>query len=178
EPDRRLGQPAVASAGRPLRAGKARGALRRQACHRPGAAAAALVGVPPDAAAHRVLAGRRLPPARPARLYARPCGAGGRLDDRAALPMSQTDRFAGRVAGDEAARLLRLATTASVATALLLIVVKLVAFVLTDSVSILSTLIDSLLDAAASLVNLVAVRRALVPADREHRFGHGKAEPL
>lgn len=92
--------------------------------------------------------------------------------------MSQTDRFAGRVAGDEAARLLRLATTASVATALLLIVVKLVAFVLTDSVSILSTLIDSLLDAAASLVNLVAVRHALVPADREHRFGHGKAEPL
>ncbi|HEY9550510.1 MAG TPA: cation diffusion facilitator family transporter, partial [Kiloniellaceae bacterium] len=49
---------------------------------------------------------------------------------------------------------------------------------LTDSVSILSTLIDSLLDAAASLVNLIAVRHALVPADREHRFGHGKAEPL
>lgn len=92
--------------------------------------------------------------------------------------MSQTDQLTGRVAGDEAARLLRLATTASVATALLLIVVKLVAFVLTDSVSILSTLIDSLLDAAASLLNLIAVRHALVPADREHRFGHGKAEPL
>ncbi|HMA16215.1 MAG: cation diffusion facilitator family transporter [Bacteroidota bacterium] len=92
--------------------------------------------------------------------------------------MSQTDRLTGRVAGDEAARLLRLATTASVATAVLLIVVKLVAFVVTDSVSILSTLIDSLLDAAASLLNLIAVRHALVPADREHRFGHGKAEPL
>src|SRR3546814_5032069 len=52
------------------------------------------------------------------------------------------------------------------------------AFLLTDSVSILSTLIDSLLDGAASLVNLIAVRHALVPADREHRFGHGKAEPL
>jgi len=76
------------------------------------------------------------------------------------------------------ARLLRLATSASVATACLLIVVKLVAFAMTDSVSILSTLIDSLLDAAASLVNLVAVRHALVPADHEHRFGHGKAEPL
>ncbi|GAB4371382.1 MAG: cation diffusion facilitator family transporter [Kiloniellaceae bacterium] len=83
-----------------------------------------------------------------------------------------------RVNGPEAARLLRLATTASVATASLLIVVKLVAFVITDSVSILSTLIDSLLDAAASMVNLIAVRHALVPADREHRFGHGKAEPL
>jgi ferrous-iron efflux pump FieF len=83
-----------------------------------------------------------------------------------------------RVSGEEAARLLRLATTASVATAVLLIFVKLAAFVLTDSVSILSTLIDSLLDAAASFVNLIAVRHALVPADREHRFGHGKAEPL
>jgi ferrous-iron efflux pump FieF len=43
---------------------------------------------------------------------------------------------------------------------------------------LLSSLIDSLLDAAASLVNLVAVQQSLVPADREHRFGHGKAEPL
>jgi len=85
---------------------------------------------------------------------------------------------ADRVTGAEAARLLKLATTASVSTAALLIVVKLVAYVLTDSVSILSTLIDSLLDAAASFVNLIAVRHALVPADREHRFGHGKAEPL
>ncbi len=80
--------------------------------------------------------------------------------------------------GDEAARLLRLATIASVATAGVLIVVKLVAFLFTDSISILSTLIDSLLDAAASVVNFLAVRHALVPADREHRFGHGKAEPL
>src|SRR3546814_15738504 len=92
--------------------------------------------------------------------------------------MSGSGQLAGRVAGDEAARLLRLATTASVATALLLIVVKLVAFLLTDSVSILSPLIDSLLDAAASLVNLIAVRHALVPADREPRFGQRKAEPL
>jgi ferrous-iron efflux pump FieF len=83
-----------------------------------------------------------------------------------------------RATGAEAARLLHLATTASVATACLLIVVKLAAFVVTDSVSILSTLIDSLLDAAASFVNLIAVRHALAPADREHRFGHGKAEPL
>jgi ferrous-iron efflux pump FieF len=42
----------------------------------------------------------------------------------------------------------------------------------------LSSLVDSLLDAVASVVNLVAVRHAMSPADREHRFGHGKAEPL
>ena len=75
-------------------------------------------------------------------------------------------------------RLMRLATYASVAVALGLIAVKIVAYVLTDSVSMLSTLIDSLLDMAASLINLFAVRTALVPPDREHRFGHGKAEPL
>jgi ferrous-iron efflux pump FieF len=75
-------------------------------------------------------------------------------------------------------RLMRLATYASVGLAVALIAIKMVAFLLTDSVSLLSTLIDSLLDVAASVVNLVAVRTALVPADAEHRFGHGKAEPL
>ena len=76
------------------------------------------------------------------------------------------------------ARLMRLATYASVATALVLILAKVVAYLLTDSVSMLSTLLDSLMDAAASLVNLIAVRHALTPADREHLFGHGKAEAL
>jgi ferrous-iron efflux pump FieF len=42
----------------------------------------------------------------------------------------------------------------------------------------LSSLVDSMLDVVAAVVNLFAVRHALEPADREHRFGHGKAEPL
>tara|TARA_B110000503_G_C7162860_1_gene420495 strand:+ start:1995 stop:2840 length:846 start_codon:yes stop_codon:yes gene_type:complete len=62
--------------------------------------------------------------------------------------------------------------------ALVLIVAKLVAWGLSDSVSLLATLIDSVLDALASVINLVAVRHALTPADKEHRFGHGKAESL
>jgi ferrous-iron efflux pump FieF len=73
---------------------------------------------------------------------------------------------------------MRLATYASVATAVILIAVKLVAWLYTDSISLLSTLIDSVLDVFASLINLAAVRHALTPADKEHRFGHGKAEPL
>ena len=73
---------------------------------------------------------------------------------------------------------MRNATYASVATAGVLIVVKLAAFAYTDSVALLSSLIDSLMDALASAVNLIAVRHATTPADREHRFGHGKAEPL
>ena len=75
-------------------------------------------------------------------------------------------------------RLLRLATYASVATALTLIVVKVAATAQTGSVSVLASLVDSLLDGFASLINLFAVRYALMPADNEHRFGHGKAEPL
>ncbi len=73
---------------------------------------------------------------------------------------------------------MRNATYASVAVALSLIVAKLAALAVTDSVAILSSLIDSLLDALASIINLIAVRHALQPADREHRFGHGKVEAL
>ncbi len=76
------------------------------------------------------------------------------------------------------ARLMRLATIASVSVATVLIIAKLAAAFMTGSVSLLSSLVDSLLDAFTSLVNLFAVRHALQPADKEHRFGHGKAEPL
>ncbi|HEY7841933.1 MAG TPA: cation diffusion facilitator family transporter [Gammaproteobacteria bacterium] len=74
--------------------------------------------------------------------------------------------------------LLRRVTLASTVVAAVLIVVKLGAYVLTGSVAILSSLIDSILDSFASLVNFFAVRQSLVPADADHRFGHGKAEPL
>jgi ferrous-iron efflux pump FieF len=76
------------------------------------------------------------------------------------------------------ARLLRLATYASVATASLLILVKLVAWLITGSVSVLASLVDSLMDVGASVVNLLAVRWSLQPPDADHRFGHGKAESL
>ena len=81
-------------------------------------------------------------------------------------------------ANERTARLLRLATYASVATAAGLVAVKLGAWWITHSVSLLSTLVDSMLDVAVSAINLIAIRAALVPADEDHRFGHGKAEPL
>lgn len=77
-----------------------------------------------------------------------------------------------------AGRLMKLATYAAVGVAGSLIAVKFAAWLMTDSVSLLSTLIDSMLDVGASVVNLLAVRHALQPADEEHRFGHGKAESL
>ncbi len=78
----------------------------------------------------------------------------------------------------DATRLLQLATFASVTVAAVLLTVKLVAWLLTGSVSVLASLVDSGMDAGASLVNLLAVRWSLRPADAEHRFGHGKAQPL
>lgn len=84
----------------------------------------------------------------------------------------------GSITEQRKARLMRIATFAAVFAAALLVAVKLVTWLYTDSVSILSSLADSLLDTLASLVNLFAVHHALQPADREHRFGHGKAEPL
>ncbi len=78
----------------------------------------------------------------------------------------------------ERERLLKLATYASVGVAFGLIALKSGVWMLSGSVSILASLIDSLMDSAASIINLFAVRYALKPADREHRFGHGKAEAL
>lgn len=75
-------------------------------------------------------------------------------------------------------RLIRAAGYASLAVTLLLITIKSVAWFLTGSVALLSSLADSFLDVMASLVTLFAVRKAQVPADHDHRFGHGKAEPL
>ena len=84
----------------------------------------------------------------------------------------------GAAVEDAAARLRRRATYASVAMAATLIVAKFGAYLLTESVSILSSLIDSSTDLMASVVTLLGVRHALRPADRSHRFGHGKAEAL
>ncbi len=74
--------------------------------------------------------------------------------------------------------LLKLATYASVTTAIILIIVKLFAYLYTSSVSILASLVDSLMDVGASVINLFAIRYALSPPDEEHRFGHGKAESV
>lgn len=94
---------------------------------------------------------------------------------------SETERAAAtsqRLPPARAARLMRLATYASVTVASVLIAAKLFAFAVTGSLALLSSLVDSLLDGVASVINLLAVRHALVPPDAEHRFGHGKAESL
>ncbi len=78
----------------------------------------------------------------------------------------------------ELIRLVRAAGLASVLVALTLVALKLYAWLATDSVAVLSSLADSLLDLLASTMTFVAVRFAFEPADREHRFGHGKLEAV
>ena len=78
----------------------------------------------------------------------------------------------------KSAGLMRRAAFASVCVSAVLVVVKLLAFAATGSVAIMAALADSAVDLVASFGNLLAVRQSLTPADRQHRFGHGKAEPL
>lgn len=70
------------------------------------------------------------------------------------------------------------ATYASVSVAVLLIAIKFIAFVMTNSVSLLASLMDSTIDALASIITMYSVRHAIEPADEQHRYGHGKIESL
>jgi ferrous-iron efflux pump FieF len=84
----------------------------------------------------------------------------------------------GHSHGAERASLTARAAMASIAMAVVLIGLKAWAAIQTSSMAMLGSLADSGLDLLASLVVLAGVRIAAVPADRDHRFGHGKAEAL
>jgi ferrous-iron efflux pump FieF len=85
---------------------------------------------------------------------------------------------ASPVVGAERSRLMQHAVYAAVAVSAVLVLVKAAAYIFTGSVGMMASLADSALDLFASSINLIAIHSALTPADREHRFGHGKAEPL
>ena len=76
----------------------------------------------------------------------------------------------------EHARLTSRTAALSVGVAALLIALKAWAWLASSSVAMLASLADSTLDLLASLLTYFAVRYAAAPPDREHRFGHGKAE--
>ncbi len=76
------------------------------------------------------------------------------------------------------ATLTRGAAVASISVAAVLIALKTWATVRTGSAAMLGSLADSSLDLVASLVTLIGVWIAAQPADRDHRFGHGKAEAV
>ena len=84
----------------------------------------------------------------------------------------------GHSHGHGRASLTSRAAIASISMATFLLVLKLWASAQTGSVAMLGSLADTGLDLIASLVTLWGVRLAAQPADRDHRFGHGKAEAL
>jgi cation diffusion facilitator family transporter len=80
------------------------------------------------------------------------------------------------VAIDERAR--RRTALLSVAAAVLLVTVKLVTGLITGSLAFVAEAGHSGTDLIAALLTLFAVRVAIRPPDREHHYGHGKAEHL
>jgi ferrous-iron efflux pump FieF len=83
-----------------------------------------------------------------------------------------------QISATERAKLTARAALASIALALVLVGLKTWAALQTASMAMLGSLADSGLDLVASLIVLLAVRISAAPADRDHRFGHGKAEAL
>jgi len=82
------------------------------------------------------------------------------------------------ISSETRAKLTRSAAFASITTAVLLVALKTWASWRTGSTAMLGSLADSALDLAASLATLIGVWVAAMPADEDHRFGHGKAEAL
>jgi ferrous-iron efflux pump FieF len=78
----------------------------------------------------------------------------------------------------DSGRHMRRAALASLGVSLFLVGIKTFAYFASHSVALLASLADSALDLFTAGLNLFAIHEALAPADKEHRFGHGKAEPL
>ena len=97
-------------------------------------------------------------------------GDSDRSDDTAAGPPNPAE--------ERSIRLRRQAATGSICLAGFLVVAKLVAALITDSVAVLSTLLDSLADLAAATITVLCVRQSVRPPSHSFRFGRSKAEPL
>ena len=83
-----------------------------------------------------------------------------------------------QVTAERASHLRRFASRVTFVVAVLLLVVKITAWLATGSVALLSSTVDGLVDVVTSFTTFRAVRMAERPPDRRHRFGYGKAEAL
>lgn len=66
----------------------------------------------------------------------------------------------------------------ALAVSTLLITLKGFGWLVSGSTTILASLADSVSDAFVSLINYLAIRHSIKPADKDHRYGHGKVEGL
>jgi len=64
----------------------------------------------------------------------------------------------------------------SIGAAVVTIGLKTLAYLLTNSVGLLSDALESLVNLAAAIIALIALNVSQRPADEKHAFGHGKAE--
>lgn len=74
--------------------------------------------------------------------------------------------------------LVKLASKSAIVAAGVMVAAKFYAWFSTDSLSLQASLVDSMLDILASILNYLIIRQATKPADDDHRFGHGKAEAI
>ena len=74
--------------------------------------------------------------------------------------------------------LVRSASIASLLVASTLIALKYYGWAATNSISLLGSLADSLIDFLASVFVFIAISYSLLPADAKHRFGYDKSEGL
>ncbi|WP_010299784.1 cation diffusion facilitator family transporter [Candidatus Odyssella thessalonicensis] len=74
--------------------------------------------------------------------------------------------------------LVKLASKAAIGAAGIMVISKFYAWFQTGSLSLQASLVDSMLDILASILNFLIIRHAIKPADADHRFGHGKAEAI
>ena len=76
------------------------------------------------------------------------------------------------------ATLIKTSLISSISVSIVILLLKTYALTITGSVSILASLIDSGLDFSVSIMNYIAVKYALEPADHNHRFGHDKIQDM
>ncbi|MBQ3775353.1 MAG: cation diffusion facilitator family transporter [Ruminobacter sp.] len=76
------------------------------------------------------------------------------------------------------ARLVVMASLSSIMMALLLVMAKMLVWFFSNSITILASMTDSMMDLVTSVINYIAVRFAIKPPDEDHNYGHAKIEAL
>src|SRR5579862_4013253 len=106
--------------------------------------------------------------------------SGARRASEPAHASASTQSAASPAQGAEltarASREKRMAALGSVASALVLVTLKVILAVFTGSLGILSEALHSILDLVAAVITYLSVRVADKPADAQHLYGHGKVE--
>ena len=75
-------------------------------------------------------------------------------------------------------RIKKRAALLSISVSFILFILKIVFGIITNSLSIITSAVDSFLDLSASIINFFSISQSVKPADEEHKYGHEKAEGI